>query len=322
MMLITRETATLFTKACQDEYFLQPKPAVVTPSSVVCFAQEASTLQNVVLKKVTNRNLADSEIAALKELSHVRVTKLLNSFPDSQSVTVIYYSNPKTLVFPQYSPLNWQKIDLIRIQQILKELAGILDNVHSSGWVHLDLSPNNIMVDRNGCLILIDFALAKKIGQEHQIGCGTPGFIAPEVYESVSTTTASDIYSLGVFFGEMMEIFMPGISLQYLGSSLVRPQTTDFICKMILEVQESCKDDCVWAPIIYQAADLLFKMIVTEPLERITAAEILNHPFLNVDNDEAFSGYTYTSHVQGMLLRPISAMKSPKADPLVLYRYS
>ena len=288
----------------------------------MCFAQEATTLKKVVLKKVADQKLANSEITALTELSHVRRTPtLLNSFPDSNhSTTVSYSSYVLTLVFPVYNPLRWQKIDLSRIAKIVREVSEILYNVHSSGWVHLDISPNNIMVDKNGNLVLIDFALAKKVGQEHELGCGTPGFIAPEVYESMSTMTASDIYSLGVFFGEMMEVFMPGVSLHYLGSSLVRPQTTAFICKKIVEVQEACKDDCVWAPIIYQAADLLFKMIQSEPSERISAAEILKHPFLNADFD-AYSEFTYECYVKRLILRPVSAMKSPKNDLLVVYRY-
>jgi eukaryotic-like serine/threonine-protein kinase len=94
---------------------------------------------------------------------------------------------------------------------------------------HRDIKPSNIMVIADGTLKITDFGLAiatesawRNTVDRHsilpasdresafrvchtEIGavCGTPGYIAPEVYEGCAATVASDIYSFGVVFWQM-----------------------------------------------------------------------------------------------------------------------
>ncbi|KAJ1547957.1 hypothetical protein HK096_008432 [Nowakowskiella sp. JEL0078] len=60
----------------------------------------------------------------------------------------------------------------------------------------------------------------------HPQGCGTPGFISPEILAGTSTTTAPDIYSAAIVFGNWLDPYLPNLSLHVFGSRLVRPQTT------------------------------------------------------------------------------------------------
>jgi serine/threonine protein kinase len=66
---------------------------------------------------------------------------------------------------------------LYKISCYFKEIGEVLEKVHYAGWVHLDISPNNVMFDpETEKVVLIDFGLSKRIGAQHQLGCGTSGY--------------------------------------------------------------------------------------------------------------------------------------------------
>ncbi|KAJ3371939.1 hypothetical protein HDU91_004805 [Kappamyces sp. JEL0680] len=249
--------------------------------------------QEVVLKHVKCAVLAQQEISALTEMKDIpHIARLLSSYPAH---------------VPSSSTAPGEET--------------ILSQVHASGWVHLDVSPKNLMLDpHDGHVVLIDFGLSRKIGSTHLEGCGTPGYIAPEVYSDTVASPCSDVYSAGVILGQLLEPYVPGISLHYLGSPLVRHPTTAFICKKIAEMKQADSSQLTWAPIISSAADLLSRMIASDGVGRITPSEMLRHPFLTASQDE-FEGFDYESFSQRLLLRPLSALKTRNSrEPLVLYR--
>ena len=86
----------------------------------------------------------------------------------------------------------------------IRQMADALAYVHSTGRLHLDIKPGNIMIDRDGRAILIDFGVSKQYeaesGENHSTLLGvTPGYSSPEQKsgEMKHFSPASDIYSLG-----------------------------------------------------------------------------------------------------------------------------
>lgn len=86
----------------------------------------------------------------------------------------------------------------------IRQAADALRYVHSTGRLHLDIKPSNIMVNREGRAILIDFGVSKQYdaneGRNDSILLGaTPGYASPEQQAGDMRyfTPASDIYSLG-----------------------------------------------------------------------------------------------------------------------------
>lgn len=74
--------------------------------------------------------------------------------------------------------------------------------------VHRDLSPRNLMVDVRGRARVIDLGLLKATGRGWKTRTGmllgTPGYMSPEQASALSTTPASDVYSLAVVYFEML----------------------------------------------------------------------------------------------------------------------
>jgi len=88
---------------------------------------------------------------------------------------------------------------------IVLEAARGLQAAHAHGILHRDLKPSNILVSHEGQVKLTDFGMASLAEEEAGAEVrGTPGYLAPELVRGEPPTEASDLFSLGVTFYEML----------------------------------------------------------------------------------------------------------------------
>ncbi len=99
--------------------------------------------------------------------------------------------------------------------EILEEVARAVEYAHSRGVVHRDLKPGNIMLDEEARPMIMDFGLARLIGDVTHLSrkgamLGTPSYMAPEqITGSGSIDGRTDIYALGVMMYELLGNRMP-----------------------------------------------------------------------------------------------------------------
>lgn len=94
--------------------------------------------------------------------------------------------------------------DQQRIKAVLDISSG-LNTIHSHGYVHRDLKPQNVLCYPDGNFKITDFGLLKDLDQVRAEiktkfspnGMGTPGYIAPEIDDSGIFSVESDIYAMG-----------------------------------------------------------------------------------------------------------------------------
>ncbi|MGH7281572.1 MAG: serine/threonine protein kinase, partial [Polyangiaceae bacterium] len=109
-----------------------------------------------------------------------------------------------------------------RVEKILVQVCGSLEEAHNHGIVHRDLKPDNVLLceraGKHDWVEVLDFGIAKR-GSEHdpneqkltQQGTvlGTPPYMSPEQFTGKPVDARSDIYSLGVMSYEMLSGKMP-----------------------------------------------------------------------------------------------------------------
>jgi serine/threonine protein kinase/Flp pilus assembly protein TadD len=91
---------------------------------------------------------------------------------------------------------------------VVEQVCRALDAAHSEGVIHRDLKPQNIMRDRHGRIVVMDFGLARSLGDSGmtQTGAivGTLEYMSPEQALGTTLDQRSDIFSVGLIFYELL----------------------------------------------------------------------------------------------------------------------
>lgn len=161
---------------------------------------------------------------------------------------------------------------------ILCILAKTIEYLHSQGVVHRDLKPSNIRFsDDTGhpeSLRICDFGFAKQLKAENGLlmtPCYTASFVAPEVLKKQGYDAACDIWSLGILLYTIIAGFSPFAS------------GPDATAEEILAQIGSGRFLLVggnWDLVSDSAKDIVTKMLHVDPHQRLTAPQVLRHPWI------------------------------------------
>ena len=106
--------------------------------------------------------------------------------------------------------------DLGAVRNIVEQTARGLRAFHRKDILHLDLKPENIMIDRDGVVKLIDFGSARVAGRAEVASpvtrpelVGTLDYTAPEIHAGEQPTNRADIFALGVIAYELIAGALP-----------------------------------------------------------------------------------------------------------------
>jgi serine/threonine protein kinase len=96
-----------------------------------------------------------------------------------------------------------------RAVAIVGDVASALEHAHAQGVIHRDLKPANIMVQASGPLKVMDFGIAKVLGEDgltsSNLILGSPAYAAPEITGNRPVDHRQDLYALGIILFELIQ---------------------------------------------------------------------------------------------------------------------
>ncbi|CAK7330661.1 unnamed protein product [Dovyalis caffra] len=160
---------------------------------------------------------------------------------------------------------------------LLRTIVQIVHTCHSMGVIHRDLKPENFLLlnkHENSPLKATDFGLSVfyKSGEVFKDIVGSAYYIAPEVLKRRYGPEA-DIWSVGV----MLYILLSGVPPFW-------AESEHGIFNAILRGHIDFTSD-PWPSISPQAKDLVRKMLTSDPKQRMTAVQVLGHPWIKEDGE-------------------------------------
>jgi len=87
--------------------------------------------------------------------------------------------------------------DLRAIVSVFSKVAEGLHALHTAGYAHADIKPNNILLTRAGGVKIIDFGQSCPLGHTKERVQGTPDYIAPEQVQRRQIDQRTDVFNLG-----------------------------------------------------------------------------------------------------------------------------
>lgn len=153
-----------------------------------------------------------------------------------------------------------------------RQLAATIRDVHRTGWVHHDLSLNNVLIDALGATTVVDFGLAQPLSDAITSFGATPYYSAPELLLRLPHSQAVDVWALGVILFAMLGARLP------FPATTLRELRARVLC---------CDTEPPVAPTgaSADAAALIRAMLALEPTQRISMDGVLAHRWLAAQDE-------------------------------------
>ncbi|KAK2838231.1 hypothetical protein Q5P01_015443 [Channa striata] len=243
-------------------------------SSCKKFAVKIINKKNFQSEGTATRN-AKTEIEILKRVDHPCLIKTEDFYQTDDSYYIVLELMEGGELFQRVKSqrqLN-ESVTKLYFYQMLRAVQYL----HSKGIIHRDLKPENVLLSSQDdvCLIKVTDFNQSRILEDATLMrtlCGTPSYLAPEVFTNASTTgynLAVDAWSLGVLLFMCLGGYPPfheNFGHQSVTEQIIRGEFTMVESK--------------WKHVSDQAKDVVRKLLVVNPSQRMTIEEALEHPWL------------------------------------------
>jgi serine/threonine protein kinase len=281
-------------------------PDLDSPTNVV--------LKRFVLGDASSRKTFEKELQILARMRHPNVIQLTGVVYEPKEA-VAYLELPYLASGDLRSHLGDKEANrnTAEIQQLFSDLCKALDYLHTSGVVHCDVKPDNILIDGNGTAKLTDFDVSKDARSRalavgttasttKAIGGLTYGYAAPEV---MATAAASGSAASGILIempGAPADMWSAGCVLFFM-AFYPRELTMETGKAPIAELPCTCNE---------ALRCLLVALWTPQPNRRPTAAETLTAPYLAVESHRAMSA---REAAIGNVAKSLSGLKQQAVAP-------
>ncbi|EDW58181.1 cyclin-dependent kinase 1 [Drosophila virilis] len=272
---------------------------------VVYKGRNRLTGQIVAMKKIRLESddegvpsTAIREISLLKELKHPNIVCLEDVLMEENRIYLIFEFLSMDLKKYMDSLPPEKHLDSQLVRSYLYQITNAILFCHRRRVLHRDLKPQNLLIDKNGIIKVADFGLGRSFGipvriYTHEIV--TLWYRAPEVLlGSPRYSCPVDIWSIGCIFAEMATrkpLFQGDSEIDQLfrmfrilktptediwpGVTSLPDYKNTFPCWSTNQLTNQLKN------LDANGVDLIQRMLIYDPVHRISAKDILEHPYFN-----------------------------------------
>lgn len=244
--------------------------------STVKKCMNRSTGQYLALKIVENSKLEEKdrkiedEVAIVKGMEHPNIVRVVQDFSSDIGIFLLMELAQGDLFDLISSGNNFSERDA---GGMLHNIASALVYLHKRSIVHRDVKPENLLVftyeDGTKALKLGDFGLATTLKGPLFTICGTPIYVAPEIILQTGYGLEVDVWAAGVIMYILLFSSPPF-------SSQSNNQEEVFDLIISCQLKFPCQSD-----VSQTARQLLHGMLSHDMIHRMTASQVLSHPFLS-----------------------------------------
>ena len=240
--------------------------------SVVKLGQDKKTKEKVAIKILEKKKILDKEdeirikreIEILRNSHHINVIRARKILEDSENIYIIMEYCEKGDLFEHI--VDEVCLDEKEAAYYFYQLINGLESLHKNGIVHRDLKPENLLINKNNILKIIDFGLSNYYENNKFLStpCGSPCYAAPEMlcgknYDGISV----DIWTTGIILYALLCGCLPFDN-----------EDRNILYKKIMKGKITYPEN-----LEKDAIDLIKKILVINPKERISIKNIKKHPF-------------------------------------------
>nr|XP_061811876.1 serine/threonine-protein kinase DCLK1-like isoform X2 [Nerophis lumbriciformis] len=248
--------------------------------AVVRECVERSTGREFALKIISKEkcrgkeHMIQSEVSILRRVKHPNIVLLIEEMDTGNEIHLVMELVKGGDLFDAItSSTKYTERDA---SCMLFNLASAVKYLHGLNIVHRDIKPENLLVyqhpDGSKSLKLGDFGLATVVNGFLYTVCGTPTYVAPEIVAEKGYGLKVDVWAAGVITYILLCGFPP--------FNCSDDQEVQF--KEILEAELSFPAPH-WDNVSHSAKALIAGMLQVDVEQRLSAAQVLEHPWVNED---------------------------------------
>lgn len=231
-------------------------------------------------ERMTSQQLEEVRQSTVKEIDilrkvagHPYIISLIDSYESSTFMFLVFDLMKRGELFDYLT----EKVTLSEKETrcIMRALLQAVFYLHSNLIIHRDLKPENILMDDEQNIKLSDFGFSCQLQPDQKLRelCGTPGYLAPEILKSSMDETHPG-------YSKEVDLWACGVIMYTLlaGSPPFWHRKQMLMLRMIMEGRYQFGSP-EWDDRSDTVKDLISRLLVVDPDERLTADQALQHPF-------------------------------------------